>query len=96
VTLADTERGIALYEQDRHHAHAYDYGGHDTGVCAHAHKAITLWITGLSDQAARMSIAALELARRLKHPPASRTPHGGLPHFVSSFANLTRAASFRS
>jgi tetratricopeptide (TPR) repeat protein len=70
VTLADTERGIALYEQDRHHAHAYDYGGHDTGVCAHAHKAITLWITGLSDQAARMSIAALELARRLKHPPS--------------------------
>ena len=42
VTLADTEHGIALYEPDRHHAHTYEYGGHDTGVCACAHRAMTL------------------------------------------------------
>src|SRR5262249_48621929 len=37
TTLADTERGIALYREDLHRLHAYEYGGHDTGVCAHAH-----------------------------------------------------------
>lgn len=70
ATLADTERGIALYEPDRHHAHTYDYGGHDTGVCACAHRAMTLWIVGLPDQAARMSSEAIERARRLGHPPS--------------------------
>jgi len=70
VTLADTEHGIALYEPDRHHVHAYDYGGHDTGVCACTHRAMTLWIVGLPDQAARMSGEALERARRLGHPPS--------------------------
>jgi class 3 adenylate cyclase len=70
VTLADTERGIALYEQDRHHAHAYDYGGHDTGVCACTHRAMTLWIVGLPEQAARTSREAIERARRLGHPPS--------------------------
>ena len=70
ATLADTERGIELYHPDRHHAHAYEYGGHDTGVCAHAHRAVTLWIAGLPEQAARTSVAALELGRRLGHPPS--------------------------
>jgi class 3 adenylate cyclase len=68
ATLADTERGIALYEPDRHHAHAYDYGGHDTGVCACAHRAMTLWIVGLPDQATQTSKAAIERARLLGHP----------------------------
>jgi class 3 adenylate cyclase len=70
ATLADTERGIALYQPERHHAHAYEYGGHDTGVCARAHRAMTLWLTGSVDQAERMSNEALGLARRLEHPPS--------------------------
>ncbi|MCK1284272.1 AAA family ATPase [Bradyrhizobium sp. 44] len=70
ITLADTERGIALYDPERHHAHAYDYGGHDTGVCAYAHSAITLWVTGFANQAIQMSAAALELGNRLGHPPS--------------------------
>lgn len=70
ITLADTERGIALYNPERHHAHAYDYGGHDTGVCAYAHSAITLWVTGFADKATQMSIAALDLGNRLSHPPS--------------------------
>ena len=70
ITLADTRRGIELYDPDRHHAHAYDYGGHDTGVCAYAHSAITLWISGFPEQAAQMSVAALELGHRLDHPPS--------------------------
>jgi class 3 adenylate cyclase/predicted ATPase len=70
IALADTQRGIALYDADRHHAHTYDYGGHDTGVCAYAHSAITLWVSGFPEQAARMSVAALELGHRLGHPPS--------------------------
>ena len=70
ITLADAERGIALYKSDRHHAHTYDYGGHDTGVCAYAHSAQTLWISGFAEQAERMSASALELGHRLGHPPS--------------------------
>lgn len=70
ITLADTERGIALYDPERHHAHAYDYGGHDTGVCAYAHSAITLWVIGFADKAMQMSVCALELGNRLGHPPS--------------------------
>ena len=69
-TLADTERGLRLYDPERHHAHAYDYGGHDTGVCAYAHSAITLWVMGFPEKAARMSVSALELGHRLRHPPS--------------------------
>jgi predicted ATPase len=70
TTLADTERGIALYREDRHRLHAYEYGGHDTGVCAHAHRAVTLWIAGFPEQAVRASEAALALGHRLEHPPS--------------------------
>jgi predicted ATPase len=59
-----------LYAPQRHHAHAYDYGGHDTGVCAYAHTAITLWVSGFPEQAQRMSASALELGHRLGHPPS--------------------------
>jgi predicted ATPase len=70
ITLADAQRGIALYDPERHHAHAYDYGGHDTGVCAYAHSAITLWVSGFPEQAVQMSVTALELGHRLGHPPS--------------------------
>jgi predicted ATPase len=70
IVLADTQRGIALYDAERHHTHTYDYGGHDTGVCAYAHSAVTLWISGFPDQAAQMANAALELGHRLGHPPS--------------------------
>src|SRR5262245_5844815 len=70
TTLADTQRGISLYVAERHHAHTYDYGGHDTGVCARAQCAITLWITGHPEQAKSMSLSALELGRSLAHPPS--------------------------
>jgi class 3 adenylate cyclase/predicted ATPase len=70
IVLADTQRGIALYDAERHHTHTYDYGGHDTGVCAYAHGAVTLWISGFPDQAAQMADNALELGHRLGHPPS--------------------------
>ena len=70
IVLADTQLGIALYDAERHHAHTYDYGGHDTGVCAYAHRAVTLWISGFPDQALQMADAAVELGYRVGHPPS--------------------------
>jgi predicted ATPase len=70
IVLADTQLGISLYDAERHHAHTYDYGGHDTGVCAYGHRAVTLWISGFPDQAAQMAEAALELGHRVGHPPS--------------------------
>jgi class 3 adenylate cyclase/predicted ATPase len=70
ITLADAQRGIGLYRADRHHTHAYEFGGHDPGVCAYAHGAITLWVSGFPEQAEQMSVAALELGHRLGHPPS--------------------------
>jgi class 3 adenylate cyclase len=70
ATLSDTEKGIQLYNAQRHHGHVYRYGGHDTGVCARAHNAMTLWITGFPDRAAAMTESALALGKRLGHPPS--------------------------
>jgi class 3 adenylate cyclase/predicted ATPase len=70
ATLADTERGVALYREEQHRAHVYEYGGHDTGVCAHSHRAVTLWIAGFPEQAQQASKVALALGRRLGHPPS--------------------------
>jgi predicted ATPase len=48
--LAHLERGIALYEAQRHHAHALRYGL-DAGVTCLAHAAHVLWALGYLDQA---------------------------------------------
>src|SRR5262249_61075374 len=71
TTLADTQRGISLYVADRHHAHTYDYGGHGTGVCARAHCADTLLVTGHAAPAVEKSPSAPS-AR--PPPPAPPTP----------------------
>jgi len=70
ATLFDAEQGIALYDAEQHHAHTYNYGGHDTGVCARTHKALTLWLTGFPEQATCMAQSALDLGRSLGHPPS--------------------------
>ncbi|WP_298253713.1 adenylate/guanylate cyclase domain-containing protein [Bradyrhizobium sp.] len=68
--IADIERGLQIYDAERHHAHAYDYGGHDTGVCAYAHGAVTRWVMGFPEKAIEMAESALELGYRLRHPPS--------------------------
>jgi class 3 adenylate cyclase/predicted ATPase len=70
ATLSDIERGISIYDPARHRGHAYHYGGHDTGVCARTHGAMTLWITGFPDRAAQMCVEAIALGRQLDHPPS--------------------------
>jgi class 3 adenylate cyclase/predicted ATPase len=65
---AHLEQGSALYDPPQHHAHARLYGGHDPGVCALAHAALSLWILGYPDQALQRLRAALTLAQAVAHP----------------------------
>jgi class 3 adenylate cyclase/predicted ATPase len=66
--LSHTERGLALYDPQRHRDHALLYGGHDPGVCGLRHAAMILWLLGYPDQALRRSQEALSLAQTLAHP----------------------------
>jgi predicted ATPase len=67
---AHLEQGRALYDPQQHHAHTWLYGGHDPGVCALFHAALSLWILGYPDQALQRLREALTLAQDLAHPPS--------------------------
>ncbi len=61
------EQGIALYDPQRHRAHAFRYG-QDPGVACRSYAAVTLWWLGYPDQALQRSHEALTLAREVAHP----------------------------
>ncbi|HXP75391.1 MAG TPA: AAA family ATPase [Stellaceae bacterium] len=63
--------GLKLYDRDRHRGHALIYGGHDPGVCASGLGAVTLWLLGYPDQAARSARDGIELAGTLSHEPSA-------------------------
>jgi predicted ATPase/class 3 adenylate cyclase len=63
------EKGLELYDYERHKGHALIYMGHDPAVCAHACGAQTVWALGLPDRAERHGMQAIELARRVVHAP---------------------------
>ena len=60
-------QGIALYDPQRHRAHAVRYA-QDPGVVCRAYAGVTLWWLGYPDQAVQRSHEALTLARELAHP----------------------------
>jgi TOMM system kinase/cyclase fusion protein len=60
------EQGIALYDPQQHHTHAFRYGL-DPGVMCRSYAALTLWWLGYPDQALQRSHEALTLARELAH-----------------------------
>ena len=62
------ERGISLYKPDKHHAHRFVYGGHDPGICAGGHAALSAWCLGLPDRALERARDFLALAETLAHP----------------------------
>jgi predicted ATPase len=61
------ERGTALYDPARHHAHTFRYG-QDPGVACPAIGALALWLLGYPDQAVERSRQAIDLARELSQP----------------------------
>ena len=67
-TLTHAEKGIGLYDPNKHGQHAFQYGGHDPGVCALASEARALWLLGFPDKALQKAQESLALARKLSHP----------------------------
>jgi class 3 adenylate cyclase/predicted ATPase len=66
--LGHIDRGLALYDPDRHAFQSHVYAGHDPGACAHFHCAMVRWTIGLADSAVISMRSAHALAERLKHP----------------------------
>jgi tetratricopeptide (TPR) repeat protein len=68
AAVSHAERGIALYERDRHASQTFVYGGHDPGACCRYHLALNRWLLGHPDQALAAIHDAYRLAEQLGHP----------------------------
>ena len=66
--LAHNEQGRVLYDRQRHHSLAFQYGGVDPGLYSLSMCALVLWILGYPDQAQRRNNEAVALAQQLAHP----------------------------
>ena len=66
--LDHLDRGLALYEPERHAALRYRYAGHDPAACCTANRAVSSWLLGFPDRA--LADAAESAARidELRHP----------------------------
>jgi predicted ATPase len=62
------EEGRRLYDVDRHRSLAALYGGHDPGVCARQHGALSEWLLGYPDSAVASVDESMRLAERLAQP----------------------------
>jgi predicted ATPase len=65
--LQHLQRGIQLYDPEKHHAHAILYG-EDPGVICLGRASHALWFLGYPDQALAKSNEALVLAEKRGHP----------------------------
>ena len=63
------EKGLDIYDYERHKHHALLYMGHDPAVCAHACGTQAVWALGFPDRAKMHGVQAIELARRVVHAP---------------------------
>jgi adenylate cyclase len=61
------ERGIALYDPERHRALADQHGGYDAGVVCRTWDALALWCLGSPERALARCAEALALADALSH-----------------------------
>ncbi|HEY5412313.1 MAG TPA: AAA family ATPase, partial [Caulobacteraceae bacterium] len=68
ATRQDSERGIELYDSERHHRLGLIFGGHDPGVCAFGARAIALAYSGDIDGGLASLSEAIALAETLGHP----------------------------
>jgi predicted ATPase len=69
--LPHIERGIALYDRERHGSYASLYGGHDPGTCCRYFLALTHWGLGYPDRAIASAHEAARLAEALGHAMTS-------------------------
>ena len=68
------ERGITLYDPERHSSHAFLYG-QDPGVFCYILAAWNLSLQGYPDQALRMNQAGLAVAQEVAHPLSLAAMH---------------------
>lgn len=68
VCRADTLRGIALYDRDRHRDHKHLYGGHDPNACAHYIGGNSAWLTGHVGEALELAEKSIVIGQELDHP----------------------------
>jgi predicted ATPase len=61
------EQGVALYDPQQHHSHAFAYAGDPRVVCLDS-ASIALWQLGYPDQAIKRSHEAIALAQEVSHP----------------------------
>ena len=69
--LPHIERGIALYDRERHGTYASLYGGHDPGACCRNYLALTQWVLGYPERALATVYEASRLAETLGHAMTS-------------------------
>jgi predicted ATPase/class 3 adenylate cyclase len=66
--LDHLERGIAIFEAQRHHAPSRFRLGANPGVISYTTSALTLWQLGFPDRAVERAHRAVTLANELRHP----------------------------
>jgi class 3 adenylate cyclase/tetratricopeptide (TPR) repeat protein len=69
--LPHLERGIALYDRERHGSYASLYGGHDPGTCCRYFLALSQWGLGYPERALAVAYEAARLAETLGHAMTS-------------------------
>ena len=84
ATLAQTSAAIELYDPDKHHRFAQDYGGHDPGVCAMGQGAVARWLTGDVAGARKLAMEAQRMGDRFNHAYTRAVGH--------YYASITYAA----
>ena len=72
------ERGIALYDRERHGSYASLYGGHDPGACCRYFLAVSHWGLGYPERAVAAAHEAARLAETLGHAMTSTMTLGFL------------------
>jgi class 3 adenylate cyclase/predicted ATPase len=70
ATIEHMQQGLGIYKSEKHGAHAFSYGGHDTAVCGKAIGGVSLWVLGYPDQAIRSTGEAIALAESMGHAPS--------------------------
>jgi tetratricopeptide (TPR) repeat protein len=68
AAILPIERGLVLFERDRHTSPHFLYGGHDPDVCCRYYLALTRWLLGYPDRAVGAMHDGLRLVEERKHP----------------------------
>ncbi|MGY8994892.1 MAG: AAA family ATPase [Alphaproteobacteria bacterium] len=68
TALDHVERGLAIYDPEKHRGDAMKFGGHDPLVCGKVQGGLSRLFKGFPDQARRDAEDGLGLARDLAHP----------------------------